>query len=299
MNILLLVFGFLAIMAVSTASFWQISSTVHLEMTSFSGYLSANRDAENRLQKKLYRKLPTILQTSSSQTEKPAPKRSSVFNSHRLRCPPYQNARFQLAALWKEDSHPFVEGVFERLLQQLYGHTSWFKEAHARGDVDALLSSVIQFGKNVEGPILLHELFSSLPPAQAELLYKMVKGTHTYTIEKEKTGYPPLFDFISFSSSTPKETCRFCFAPLPLLRALFDEKTVHEILALEKEKWEEDHKQHTCTKEELLSLLQHRPTSPTQPAQLDTYFHFSRNSGKQQIITGRDEATGIHTERRL
>lgn len=285
------------VMALSTTSFWQTASAIRLETASFCGNLNANREAENALQKKLFKNIPSVSAGLPS-TAVEGHKRLLSFHSHRAKSRPHQYARLQLAALWDKVPHPFVESTFCRLLTELYGHTPWFKKASASGEIDALLASVIRFGKSVEGQVTLHELFSALPPDHAELLYKMVKGTHTYTLEN-KSGYPPLLDFVSFSSGGVKHTCRFSFASLPLLRALFDEKTVGEILTLEKEKWEKDHKRHVCTKEELLSLLQYRPTSPTQPVALDTYFLFSRHSVAKEQISGSDAPTGIHAERRL
>lgn len=296
MNILFLVFSFLAVLAVSTASFWQISSTVRLETSGYCGYLSANRGAENSLQKKLFRKLPNLSQPPPTIVASSSAKKASTFHSHRLRYPPHPSSRLELFALWQDESHPFVETTFYRLLHELYGHTTWFKHASGSGDVDGLIASLIRFRKAAEGTFLLHELFASLPQAQADLLYKMMKGTHTYSLEKPKSGYPPLFDFVSFSTGNIKQTCRFAFASLPLLRALFDEKTVNEIVSLEKEKWETDHRLHTCTKKELLAFLQHRPTSPTQPSMLDTYFHFSRHAPPSEKVFGQDPSTGIHTE---
>ncbi len=297
MNIIILIFSFLTVMALSTASFWQTASAVRLEAASFCGSLTANRVAENALQKKIFQNIPSA-GTGIPSPEDGGHKRIAVFKSHRVKSRPHQYARLQLAAIWDKEAHPFVESTFLRLLNELYGHTPWFRQANASGEIDALLTNVVRFGKSVEGKVTLHELFSALPPDHAKLLYKMVKGTHTYTLEN-KSGYPPLLDFVSFSSGSAKHTCRFPFASLPLLRALFDEKTALEILSLEKEKWEKDHKRHVCTKADLVSLLQYRPISPTQPADLDTYFLFSRQTVAGEQVSGKDTPTGIHTERRL
>ncbi len=300
MNILILTFSFLAILALSTASFWHIATSVRQETAAFCGFLSANREAENALQRKLYKKLPSPASAEAppSQTMRTG-KTSSKYSSHRVQAHPHQYARLELSALWKEDSHLFVEKAFKRLLHELYGHTNWFAEAEAKGEVDYLVDMMARFGKEEKEPFALHELFASLPQQQAELFYKMLKGTHTYSLEKNKTGYPPLLEFVSFSFGSVKQTCRFSFASLPLLRALFDEETVRDILALEKKKWEKDHRRHTCTKDELLVLLQHRHASLAQPDSLDTYFHFGNKAAASDHILASDKLTGISSQKRI
>lgn len=143
-----------------------------------------------------------------------------------------------------------------------------------------------------------HELLTALPPIQADLLCKMAQGTHTYSLESKK-GYPPLLEFVSFSSGSIKHTCRFSFASLPLLHACFGEDITKQIMDLEKDKWEKDHKRHTCTKEELLALLQHRSTCPTQPNSLDAYFHFGKHAEAHDTTTAHDASTGIHAAKRV
>lgn len=277
-------------------SFWNTTSAIRLETTSFCGFFTAHRKAENSIQRKVFKKLPAINRASTSHSASSG--RSSSYRNLRLQARPHQYARLQLSGLWDTSPHLYVENAFSRLLDELYGHLPWYATARQRGDVDALIESITRFGKKAKEGWELSDLFSALSTQEAKIFYKMLVGTHVYTLEN-KTGCPPLLDFVSFSSINMKHTCCFSFASLPLLRALFDADTVSEILALEKKKWEKDHKMHTCTKQELLAMLQYRPHSPTQSQAIEKYFYFGTKATARDRIFGRDNASEIHVKRVL
>lgn len=298
MNILVLVFSFLAVIALSTASFWHTTTSIKQEASGFCGYLTANRKAENVLQRKLFKKLPTVDKTIFKKSPVSSSIRYSAYHNPRCKSRPHPFGHLQVGALWTAEADPFLEQVFLRLLDQLYGHTAWYSQAKEKGDLDALLANIMRIGKEKKGKFAIYEILTSLDPSQADLFYKMLKGTHTYSFEK-KVGYPPLLHFVSFDSANKTKTCHFSFASLPLLQALFDPDTVHDILELEKKKWDEDHKNHTCTKEELVEFLQFRPKSFTQPSHLESYFDFTKRASPSYEISAHDTFSKIHAERHL
>lgn len=295
MNILIILFSFLAVLGISATAFWNTTSAIHLQTKSFCGYLTAERNAVNSLQRKIFKKLPTASDAPNSPSSSGSSKTSNLYRNPRLQPRPHQYARLQLSGLWDSIPHPYVENAFRRLLDELYDHLSWYVKDREKGTIDTLVDNIVRFGKKTKGEFEFSDLFSALSDAEAKVFYKMIMGTTTYTLEN-RTGSPPLLDFISFSPINMKHTCCFSFASLPLLRALFDKDTVSEILDLEKKKWEKDQRLHTCTKKELLALLQYRPKSPTQPAMIETYFFFGRKSGSRDRIFGEDKVSGIHVK---
>ncbi len=298
MNILFLVMNFLIIFMFLNASVVKNTSFSSSLKTSTCSYLSSKLTLQSKWERYKYQSYLKD-QTAPSQTKekkKLTPKIRHVFFSHRLKGNVSSSGKWNLAPLFTADPHAalLLSALIENLLTELYGHTSFWKEAESEG-IKPAESLVHTFLENRSKPETLAALFPPETKLQ-KLFYKMLKGSGAYDLFK-KEGYPPLEDFFTFQVKENTVT-NFPFASYPILKALFQDSVIESILSLEKAKWKKDQHLHSLTKEELRSLcLGNFLTVKGQRFQdIEPYLQFSHKKAKLEKLTYKDKKAHVQLQ---
>lgn len=286
MNVLPLIFTFLVILACTCSVFFREVKSFALIETSLEGYSRTKRVVMNKLVSKAYQKIKT--QPQVKKETKKSTKRGK-YTSRRSFFPPFENAKFNLAALLKETGnwklHPLYE-VLASLLRTLYGDSLLKEEKLEYLLIDEMLKKA---SKLSETP----NLFEFYPddPKLSQLYYKMLKGTNQYS---EKGGIAPLSDFLRFDKDA--KAVNLSFAAPEILEALFDQETANEILKKERKEWESSNKYYVFSKEDLQTLLMQDPSKSSKLSILDSHLDYAKNFVPRECIGGRDLYTGIGVE---
>jgi hypothetical protein len=286
MNILITTFSLLLVLAVSSTLFWKETISSSQAFQASKGYFEARRIAQNRAEQKRFQRWKEAnSSTVSNYLKKPSSySRKKGYSSHRNKLPPLEQGRLHIAPLWESEYRLLFQPVLERLLTDLYGHASWFDQRKVIRLIEALASTDKEFDQTSFGETLDKELYVIWHP--------MIRGTQIYDTENKK-GYPPLKDYIDFSSATIKHTCHFPFASLPILRAIFGKEITLKIQEVEQAKWEENHRHRFCLKKELLPYLHINKQSSQLIGFVETFLYFSQSIGKRSFEQGKDEKSQI------
>ena len=262
MNILFLVSSFLLIFVFLNATILKNSTYFHSEKIDFCNYITTKRNLESRLEQYKYNQYKGKLPNSTSSPKKQKIQKKILIKddkpnipgaSHRFNKNPHTLAKWNLAPLiLTEKPSPYLQAATLVLLKDLYGHTTFWREAEKKNPKfeNALIASFKEKKDSLEN---LSDLFPKDPALQG-LFYKMLKGSSSYSVSK-KEGYPPLEDFVSLDSKK-SETIELSFACHSVLKALLGEEFTSAILELEKEKTKEKTQgYHTISEEEFRALI--------------------------------------------
>jgi hypothetical protein len=232
MAILIFIFSFLLILGLQSTQVLQQKAGRDLEVLSYLSFIKTERQLRNQWIQKQYRKVVSqkkkIAMPSSS-----SPKiRQREELSKRHTKIPYQYGKLFLKPVFKDlNASNSLSEIVERLVLELYGHTSFFKEA-SQNVSQELMRFWLQ--KNQKNPIeSFKDLFPENEPLKS-IFYKMLRGTSDYNVEK-KEGYPPFRDFFSFQGDD-ETLIYFNHAHFSVLKAFFGrEDLLLAILAKEAE----------------------------------------------------------------
>ncbi len=297
MNSLFLVSSFLIIFTFFSLTLFKDSKIFSKEKNSICSFIINKQTLQNKWENYKYINFKPKNKASPPQIpkpENPLPKTKTTTPAIPLRLKPSlpSVAKWNLSPLIStKNPAPYLQKATILLLEELYGHTSFWKEALTQTpDLgERLLASLLEKNAEKEKPESLADLFpedTSLQP----LFYKMLKGSTVYN-SNEKTGYPPLEDFFCLEPKNTK-TLYFCYASYPALKAFFGSAIAEEIFSLEKEK--KKSRKNTLpslTKQELAELNAVKGL-PISIQDLSLYFDFSRNKkqldklsqkGKEQV----------------
>jgi hypothetical protein len=265
---------------------------------SASSYFASKRTLESKWENYKYKMLLQPDKKAVSKKKESAqktPKKSSFFSSHRLKQDIPLLGKWNITPLLhaKKEQLSLVEKITELLLIELYGHTAFWKAAEKK--VPHLAKALVKSFQNKEKVTTLLDLFPTEEVLQ-EPFYKMLKGSGSYKI-LSKEGYPPLEDFFSLLEQE-KKTSHMAHASYPILKAIFEENTLEQILALEKRKWEESSYPRSVKKEELFQIC--KENSLRLPGvrfqDIEPLFHFSQKYARLDKLTVHNEQNHIHLQ---
>lgn len=221
----------------------------------YLAYFKGLREVRNEKEKYAYES--TLIKKKSDQkisSEKP--KKPSSQKYFREKKVGWEKGKLNLSSLLKEPhKYPALETVAANYVKRLYGNADFFKE---RTELSAdLIKALITFYQKEDSTTPLYELTFKDARLQ-EIFYKMVRGTHTYNLEK-KIGYPPFGEMFTFEMSG-RPPMNYHYANLTFLSLLLGEKATKDFVELEKSALiNAKKKSHSPIKKgELESLLSHQ-----------------------------------------
>ncbi len=295
MNSLFLVSSFLMIFTFFSLTLFKDSRIFSKEKNSICSFIANKQHLQNKWEAYKYLNFkPKNKASPTPKPETPPPKNktTTAYISLRLKSILPSVSKWNLSPLISiKNPPPYLQKATILLLEELYGHTSFWKEALIQTPNlgERLLSSLLEKNAEKEKPESLSDLFPEDPSLQP-LFYKMLKGSTVYN-SNEKTGYPPLEDFFCLEPKNTK-TLYFSYASYPALKAFFGNAIAEEIFSLEKEKKETRRTTlPSLTKQELAELNAIKGL-PISLQDLSLYFDFSRNkkqldklsqTGKEQV----------------
>lgn len=301
MNVLFLVMNFLLICLFFNALMLKNTAFFSDKMIHTSSYHVSKLALQTKIEKYKYKTYKQGFKKKQKQQPlKEAlltalPKENPQFISHRTKEIIPSLGKWNLAALTCGDpvNALILEELTQKLFQTLYGHAAFWKEAEKQ--IPHFSHRMISSFLEKKDALLLSDLF----PEDLELrpiFYKMLQGSGFYDLTKEK-GYPPLRDFCTLIANNTTLT-NFPTANILIIKTLFSEEIVQNILSLEKIKWEKDHKVHSLTKEELKQVCtQHALALHAKRfEQIELFLQFSHQKDNQKKLIYKDQKTQIPLE---
>lgn len=273
MNILLLVSGFLVLMAFGIFTFTKQSLSSVAKQHYFATHLDLERKAQNGVQKITFLHATKKERTKGEKKEPAKPRKKNPFLRDRV--DPLEDSKLDISPLFQQPPPAFFDRLHEIAatdLHNLYAHTALglLAKKHLGGDFAyQILDALIEKGRKEKEDLS----FENLTPDEAhlkEIYLKMVKGTKQYTLPSR--GYPPLGDFFLFATDKKRKPFFFCFASTPLLRAAFGEAIAQEILQ------EEETLCLPLKKQALQALLLKHPESKMQLANFNELMSTKRRA---------------------
>ncbi len=293
MNILPLIFSFLIIFSCIAFTFLREVKSFSLIETTLNGYNRAERAVSNAISSKAYRKIKAEPIGKKEGEKSQTPKEKEYF-SYRSLFPAFENSKFNLEPLIKQEGelriHPLYEPLAE-FLRILYRKNLFAKEKKSEKLEYHLIAEMIKKARKLGEVQSLAELYPEDPVLKG-IYYKMLKGTNQYDRDR---GIPPLGEFLSIRKGGKAVSLSFA-SPL-LLEAFFGLEISSEILKVEREKWENSNKYYFFSKENLESLLMKNPTKAPLLHTFDPYLDYSKQFDKRTQLGGRDKITGIAVEK--
>ena len=139
MNILFLVTSFLLLFSFLSASLLKNSTAFFQEKNTFCNYLTSKQKLHDKWERYQYqsqkKKKPSLKKVLST----PIRKKTTPHHSHRQRKNLPKIAKWNLGPLLQKDIDTSrLEEKIASLLEELYGHTSFWKEGLASSLVDSL-----------------------------------------------------------------------------------------------------------------------------------------------------------------
>ncbi len=197
MNILPFLFSFLVIFALSfNYSSERRQSTLLLHSGIHKLYASIHQSFSKQQSSDFQRACrvdppPPFPKPDPIKQKDPEPKKKSPTYFRKDKCT-YEEQKLNLSQFAEPaiSSQHFQYKAAARLIRLLYQHTSFYYEGLELQVLDTILK---------RGDRSLSELFENNPALDA-IFYKMLKGTSTYEIGKNK-GYPSLLDYCCFQTS--------------------------------------------------------------------------------------------------
>lgn len=287
MNVLPLVTAFILLFAMGTYTLIHKLRGKTEESTHYAGGMRIHHENGMKYQEEIFKLLDgkEIQKEKQPRNEETQQSNRPVeYCSLRERENPLLQSKLNITFLLNEENAQLKQ-IAATLIRLLYEHAPFYRQ----GMENEVLNQVITVLTEYPAIEDFEELFIQCPN-----LYQLIKGTHKYRLHTSD-GYPPLEDFISLDrSETMKKPIHFTFASRILLEAVFDDpRLVGEIYLGEKERWEEDHKHHQCTKQELEQLLAKRQKSLTD---YDSLFFFTTERKGTDKYLIYDQASSVQVK---
>ena len=294
MNILPMIFAFLLIFSLLSASFFREARSQVLFEKVLEAYARTERMVSNAIIAKTYRKLKG--EPLAKKDGQQSPKKDPKYTSKRAVFPPIEESKFNIAPLLKHTGelhlHPLYEPLAD-LVRLLYQERVFSKVSNREKIEYRLLNAMLKKGRNNPGVENLTDLFPE-DPSLKKIYYKILKGTNHYASD---AGIAPLHHFLSLQKADT--AVNLCYASEPVLASIFGPKMAQQVLDLEEAHWQETKKYAFVTKDELQNMLMQIPTLASKYTPLETYVDFSKIRSPNRQIAGRDKDTGIAVERTL
>ncbi|MFY7842494.1 MAG: hypothetical protein ACOVOR_00520 [Rhabdochlamydiaceae bacterium] len=243
MNIIPLVIAFIIVFNfLSSQLIWQKIDLYQIE-SHYLSYMKTSRQLKNKMEDKLYQKFEKVqLKTKAEGKGNSPPNKNSphdVTKKNKVRKDRWQThpsvkTRLNLIPLLHQhkNSLNFFKNYWIHLMNDLYGHELFFKEASSAFHED-VMKEIERLFKEQMGDFKLSDIRLSNKEWQL-IWFKILKGTNHYDL-KQKKGYPPLEDFIVFRSDDP-HLIYFGYASVPVLNTLFGSDMLKQILNMEENK---------------------------------------------------------------
>jgi len=195
---------------------------------------------ETRNEKEKYAYESTLLKTKKSEQATPSERKATSVKYFREKRVGWEKGKLNLCTLIKEPhKYSSLETVVRGYVKQLYGHADFFPK---KKDITKdLIKALIEAYKKEDPSIQFHELSFKDRELQ-EIFYKMVRGTHTYDLERQ-IGYPPFGEMFTFEKSD-RPPMNYHYANQTFLAFYFGKEFTKKFVALEKELLEEAKKKH-------------------------------------------------------
>lgn len=306
MNVLPFVAIFLTILATLSYSFLDKSKTLLYEKEVALSYMSVERKFLKNLHKEAFRKAPKK-KTSEPTVVTPSSSFDTQLEIDPLLSPRGDSlSKMNLFPLFIENCPGEILTLSQNLFKILYDKAPFLESTTANETLKNLLKSVIAVGKEKialckEGNQELAALTLSdfYPKNQKEhaLFYKILKGTHVYTLQNE--GYPPLQDFFFFKEEQSPKVLHFPSLSPAMLEVVFGKEESLCILTKEIEIRTQSPKRalKTLSKEELISLLHEKFPSKTHFDKIIEYLAFSNDNKMEEVLSASDKKTSIKIQK--
>lgn len=302
MNILPIIFAFILIFSFLTSSVMHEANHCIVSEKALKGLHLTSRFASNAVAKKRYNRIkpppssPKLSQEHPLPSVSPTNKVRKTYTSPRVAFPPFENSKFNLLPLLELKTEPKNHILYEicaSLFRELY-KDSLFKQIKRDGLEYDLLNAILTTCRTKNTIKTLSDLY----PQEAHLrrlFYKMLKGTNQYDLSI-KQGIARLEDFFTLNKGP---VIYFSCASIPLLHALFGEKTTSKILSEEKQKYAKGEKKIALTQDELTALLSHDPARSSTILELDKHMTFSHKHMKQSTICKKNTQNGLIVQKKI
>lgn len=286
MNLLGFIITLLALLALTSSYFFhQTISSLEIKKA-YRGYVSASRDAQNDLAKKMYRKVRQKKKTSQKNSFAPASSKKEEEKLQKLEELP-ECVVLNIAPLIQngKEGHKEIYEYLCSLVRVLYQEnllSNMKKKNPERHFVDLLLASIEE-----EKPSTIAKISLKDPSFQI-LYYKMLKG--------QQKGYPSLLDYIQYKpGGKPHKICISC-SNRQILTTLFNAK-VSDALWSEKEE-ELDFLE--VSEDKLMSLFSQNQFIMNNPEILEliSLRHKKTKPVKTVTIKGSDSQSQIEIKRK-
>lgn len=321
MNIITLVFSFLLILSLSSALIVKERILTAVEARHYHGYMNAHKSLRNELEESQLQELTELnsstdksssaqnppnfpsakMQTKAdfpsspkSQTQKSREK-FEKRQAFRRSC---DYSKFNLHTLFSPSPSPLALQTAEKLLLILYGDAPFFpNEPQQKAALaSSLLKELLAIASKQKEITSFDQLVERSSPYYS-LLFKMVKGTNSYNVEK-RAGYPPLEDFFLIDS-TEKKAVLFHYASLPLLEALLGKEAAKEVPLIERNKFEQFSSYPFLTIEECNQLIDKKAGARKELSAIAEIVSFKKINPTRSILQAHDTKSNISVRKRL
>ena len=288
MNLLPFVLIIVVILSLFSLSQFERSIVQKKETQIYLAYFKGLRETRNRKATLGYKKSLPKKKRAPTLSKTPSTKESDhpYFRIARIG---WDQGKLNLSSLISTPyRHPILKKVFAHYVRELYGHASFFPKRESFPE--ELLDALVESYKRVD----LSTPFYHLNLRNGRLhpiFYKMVRGTHTYDLEK-KIGYPPLGEMLTFEKSE-RPPMNFHYANPSFLSAVLGRAIQKELIELEKTKLEtaRSHSRSPLKKSEFIALLTEQMVEDKK--KVVSLFDFSYRSSRSHPEKYQDPDTQI------
>lgn len=228
MNLIPFVMIIIMVLSLFSLSQFEGALTLKKENQIYLAYFRGLRETRNKKERSAYKDtLPTNTgDKKPSNEDKPKKSSQKYFREKRVG---WEKGRLNLSSLLqKPHKYPSLETVAVAYVKQLYAHAEFFPKNDQT--IKDLIKALIKAYQK-DPLISFHEIKFNDPKLQ-DIFYKMMRGTHTYDLEK-KVGYPPFGEMFTFEKSD-RAPMNYHYANLSFLSLMFGEKMTKDFVALEK-----------------------------------------------------------------
>lgn len=228
MNLLPFVMIIIMVLSLFSLSQFEGALTLKKENQIYLAYFRGLRETRNKKERSAYKDtLPT--NTGDKKTSNEDKQKKSSQKYFREKRVGWEKGRLNLSSLLqKPHKYSSLETVALAYVKQLYGHAEFFPKNDQT--IKDLIKALIKAYQK-DPSISFHEIKFNDPKLQ-DIFYKMMRGTHTYDLEK-KVGYPPFGEMFTFEKSD-RAPMNYHYANLSFLSLMFGEKMTKDFVALEK-----------------------------------------------------------------
>lgn len=228
MNLLPFVMIIIMVLSVFSLSQFEGALSQKKENQIYLVYFKGLREARNKKEKIPYKK-PLVKNKKNTKNPIGENGKKNAQKYFRQKRVGWEKGRLNLSSLLKKPhKYPSLEILAVAYVKELYGSAEFFPND------DQIIKNLIKAlvkkeEKNPSTP--LREITFNDPKLQ-DIFYKMMRGTHTYDLEK-KIGYPPFEEMFTFEKSD-RPPMNYHYANLSFLSLIFGEEMTREFVEREK-----------------------------------------------------------------